>query len=725
MGYRRGIVHTLSHSGSIVPIMKLKRRAGVLALCVLTTCCSSPEGAAPREHTPVIVISIDTLRADRLPAYGYSGVETPAIDALRRDAILYRNAWSHCPMTLPSHVSILTGLLPPQNGVRNNLGYVFDGSKHQSLPKLLSGSGYATGAAVSAYVLRGSTGLGAEFDAYDDAISAQADTSIGSLARSGGVTVDVAERWIAANSSKPFFYLLHLFEPHAPYAPPEPFKTRYAANPYDGEIATADAMVGRFLDSLKQSGIYDRALIVLLSDHGEGLGDHGEAEHGVFLYREAIHVPLMVKLPKSERGGTTVDANVQLIDIYPTVAQLVGAKLPEGIEGKSLLGEHDANRGVYSETMLPRLHFGWSDLQSIVSGTHHFIQAPRPELYDLAADPRETKNVLAENRRVYAALRQEVARHATEAAAPTAVSKEEADKLAALGYIGSMREETTGELPDPKDHIADIEQMRLASRAEERGDTAEATRIYQEVLERNPRFTDAWVRMAGMYETSGEPARAEEAYKRAIETAPSLAAGFALSLGNLQLRMRKLDEATAHAQLALTKASAAGGAHLLLARIALARGDAATAEREARMAGEEAGRRREATLLIAELRVAQGRLAEALEITEQLRDEPGAARLLDLQSTRGDALARMNRTAEAEAAFRSEISAFPRNREAYTRLAVLYVSMGRVQDAERALEQMFTTNRSRSTAELAAGTWTAVDNPSAAANWRQRAAAMK
>jgi arylsulfatase A-like enzyme/thioredoxin-like negative regulator of GroEL len=698
----------------------------LLAVSLLfATACKRSSEAVVRNDTPVIIISIDTLRADRLPVYGYRGVETPAIDALRRDSILYRNAWSHVPMTLPSHVSLLTGLLPPQHGVRNNLGYVFDGSKHPSLPKLLSQSGYATGAGISAYVLRASTGLGAEFDSYDDAISAQADTAIGSLARSGDVTVASAEKWIGANGTKPFFYLLHLFEPHTPYAPPEPFRTRYAANPYDGEIAAADAVVGRFLEGLKKSGIYDRALIVLLSDHGEGLGDHGEAEHGVFLYREALQVPLLLKLPKSERAGTTVDANVQLIDLYPTIAALTGAKAPEGLEGKSLLGELDPKRPAYAETLLPRLHFGWSDLQSIVSGSHHYIQAPRPELYDLSSDPRETKNVLTENRRVYAALREEAARHTAEAAAPSAVSKEEAEKLAALGYIGSIRAETAGDLPDPKDHIGDLEQMRLASRAEERGDAAEAKRIYEAVLARNPRFTDAWIRMAGMYESSGQPERAEEAYKRAIATAPSLAAGFALSLGNLQLRMRKLDDAAAHAQLALTKSSAAGGAHLLLARIALARGNAADAEREARLAAEESGRRREATLLIAELRVAQGRLPEALQLADQLRDEPGAAPLLDLESTRGDALARMSRNGEAENAFRAEIAAFPRNREAYTRLAVLYVTMNRLEDAERALQQMFEANRSRSTAELAAGTWAAVENAPAAARWRQRAAAMR
>jgi arylsulfatase A-like enzyme/Flp pilus assembly protein TadD len=703
------------------------QRLPVLFLALLVTllaaACSRGERAtAQTSGAPVIIISIDTLRADRLPAYGYRGVETPAIDALRRDAILYRNAWSHCPMTLPSHVSILTGVLPPQHGVRNNLGYAFDGTKHTSLPKLLKQSGYATGAAISAYVLRGSTGLGAEFDAYDDAVSTRADVSVGELQRSGDVTVAAAERWIGENAQQPFFFMLHLFEPHTPYAAPEPFRSRYANAPYDGEIAASDALVGRLIESLKRSGIYDRALIVLLSDHGEGLGDHGEQEHGVFLYREALHVPLLVKLPNGERANTTVEENVQLIDVYPTVAAVARAKVPESVQGKSLLGTLDAARGAYAETLLPRLHFGWSDLQSLVSGRHHFIQAPRPELYDFVADPREQKNVLTDERRTYAALRQQLETYAAEAAAPTGVSKEEAEKLAALGYIGSMREETGGELPDPKDHIGELDEMRLAARAEEEGRASEAMQRYRALVEKNPKLTDAWIRLASFYEKAGDVARAEEAYKRAIQTAPSLAPGLALSLGNLQLRSGKLDDAAAHAQLALSRATAASGAHLLLARIALRRGNAAEAERETQLAAQDTTRRGEAGVLLAQLRVAQGRFGEALQMLEGVRAAAAGAPVLDLQTTRGDALARMNRAAEAEQALRAELAAFPNNRDAYTKLAILYVTLDRVEDAERTLEQMFAANPSRSTASLAAETWNVVENRSAAARWKARAA---
>lgn len=696
----------------------------VSVLLLLSTACSRGETPVAQPGAPVIVISIDTLRADRLPAYGYGGVETPAIDALRRDSVLFRNAWSHVPMTLPSHASILTGLLPPQHGVRNNLGYTYDGSKHTSIAKLLKSEGYVTGAAISAYVLRGSTGLGAEFDFYEDAVSARADVSVGELQRTGDATVAAAEPWLGANGGRPFFFLLHLFEPHTPYRAPEPFLSRYASEPYDGEVAAADAVVGRFLESLKRDGTYDRALIILLSDHGEGLGDHGEQEHGVFLYREALHVPLLVKLPGNERANTTVETNVQLIDVYPTIAQVAGVKVPDDVQGRSLLGQLDENRSAYSETLLPRLHFGWSDLQSLVSGRHHYIHAPRPELYDLVADSRERNNILTTERRRYAALRAEIEKYAAAAAAPAAVSKEEADKLAALGYIGSMRE-TTGPLPDPKDHIGELEEMRLAALAEQEGRTADAMERYRSLLAKNPRLTDAWVRLAGFYEKSGDAARAEEAYRKAIETAPSLAPGFALSLGNLQLRTGKLDDAAAHAQLALARESAAGGAHLLLARIAFARGDYAAAEREAAAAAQDGSRRAEAGIIAAQVRVAQGRFAEALQLLEGVRSAAAGTPVLDLESTRADALARMNRSAEAERAFLAEIAAFPSNRDAYTKLAILYLTLDRVEDAEGTLDRMFAANRSRSTASLAAETWRVVGNEPAAARWRQRAASMK
>jgi arylsulfatase A-like enzyme len=266
---------------------------------------------------PVILISIDTLRSDHLPAYGYRGIATPNLDRFAADGIVYEHAFSHVPLTLPSHASIFTGLLPAHHGVRDNAAFHLD-AKTPTIASMLRARGYATGGVISAYVLRGSTNISSGFDTYNDAIPFIEGAPTGNLARPGRETIAIAKQWIATKSTQPFFAFVHLFEPHAPYEPT-----------YDGEIATADALVGDLLDSLRASNLYDDALIIVLSDHGEGLGDHGEQEHGVLLYREALQVPLIVKLPRNERKGTRVAEVVQLVDVLPTIEAFTGSAPPQ------------------------------------------------------------------------------------------------------------------------------------------------------------------------------------------------------------------------------------------------------------------------------------------------------------------------------------------------------------------------------------------------------------
>jgi arylsulfatase A-like enzyme/Flp pilus assembly protein TadD len=701
----------------------LPRHATVLFIVLLLACNrESTRDAAPVTFSgaPVILISIDTLRADRLPAYGYHGVATPAIDALRQDSVLYENAYSHCPMTLPSHLSIFTGLLPYQHEVRNNLGYTFDGAKHDSLPAMLKRAGYTTGAAVSAYVLRSETGVGPLFDFYEDRVGSASNLSVGEVSRDGRATASIAEDWVAQHSSRPFFFFLHVFEPHWPYEAPEPFRSRFA-DPYDAEVAAADAAVGQFVARLKALGIYDRAVIVLLSDHGEGLGDHGEGEHGVFLYREIIHVPLMLKLPGSQRRGETVARAVQLIDVAPTIVSLTGAASREPLAGASLLAL-SLPRRIYSETMLPRIHFGWSELRSLVDDRHHFIEAPRAELYDLSADPRERSNIAATERRTFAEMRKTMEQHAAELNVPASVDPEEASKLAALGYLGQVRTTDSGNLPDPKDRIQELEALKAGSDLERRGQLQAAIARYSSIVATNAGFADAWLRMAGAQEKLGRLEDAIHSYRKALETAPVLVQQIAGSLGSLYLRLGRLPEAEAHARLLLK--TQPGAAHHLLGRVALARGEGVAAEREARLSMSDARTREAGAVLLAVIAVRQGKPADAIRLLDEVKK---VARTLipDLELTRGDALARMDRVDEAEAAFRSEIAAFPNNRDAYARLAVLYAMLGRSDAAESTLERMFIANRSASTAELAAETWSVVENRSAANRWRQRAAREK
>jgi choline-sulfatase len=676
---------------------------------------------------PVIMISIDTLRADHLPAWGYRGVETPAIDALRRDSILYKNAYSQVPLTLPSHVAMLTGLLPADNGVRNNIGYPFDSASHATIPSILKEKGYDTGAAVSAYVLRGSTGLASAFDFYDDAIVARAGVAQGELQRSGDLTAAIATKWVATRASKPFFFLLHLFEPHAPYDPPEPFRSRYALK-YDGEIATADAIVGRFIDNLKRTGIYDRAVIILMSDHGEGLGQHGEPEHGILLYREDIHVPLLVKLPGRKSAGTTVDDPVQLIDILPTVAALTGARVPGGIKGTSLLspGVRDERR-IFSETLYPRIHLGWSELRSLIGNRYHYIEGPGPEIYDEVADPAEKTNRIANQRRVYARMRVEMSGfdHSFQASGP--IDPVEAKKLSALGYLSARSTASEGSLPDPKDHIGEIAMLSAASSLNAAGRTDEAIAAYRDVLAKNPRFADAWILLSQALDSAGRYEEAIEARMQAIAVSPSLVGEASLSIAAGYLSLGQPDQALPYAELAMRTHPAR--AHLQLGYIALARRDWSRAEQEARPAMDDPGSRAESDVLTAQaLTLGRGKYQEALALLDKAERErlaAGAEAIPSLEYARGDALARMNRVEEAKAAFRREIRQFPRNEKAYADLAVLGWLQGNREEARQTMEQMVRSIPTRQPFLFAARTFEELGDHVESERWRRRAGATR
>ncbi len=663
--------------------------------------CRRGAGTGPFPGAPVIVISIDTLRSDHLPAYGYKGVETPALDAFRRDALLFERAWSHTPLTLPSHASILSGVLPNHHGVRDNLGYRFDAAAHPYLPHLLKQAGYATGAAVSAYVLRGDTGLGHGFDRYDDGVTRRPTEAMGNSQRSGGETVRAALAWLGGlgdAAEKPFFLFLHLYEPHTPYAPPEPFATRYRAAPYDGEIAATDALLGGFFDELKSRGLYDKAVIVVLSDHGEGLGEHGEPEHGIFLYREALQVPLLLKLPGSSLGGTSVAGTARLVDVTPTLLALTGRPLPAGMDGASLLDLRDEKapvRDVYAETWYPRLHFGWSELTSLVRDRFHYIEAPRPELYDLASDPGETRNVLEQERRTFASLRQALAPLVTPLTAPSAVDAETAGRLASLGYLAGGAAGGSGPLPDPKDGIHTLKDLGEAMNLFAAQRFAESVPLFRRLVEANPQMVDAWENLGEALQKTGRQEEALAAFKQAMTTSGG-AAHIAIATGTLLLEMKRYDEAREHAEIALKTSPA--GARSLLSQIAQAQGDLAAAEREARAAveAESFSGRIGPKIVLAQVLQKQGKVEEALAVTQAAVDEvarmEGRPKFSGLFFQHGDLLARLGRNAEAEKAFQREIEDFPSNPAAFTRLAVLYAAQGRSQEAVAVLKALVDRN---------------------------------
>ncbi len=533
--------------------------------------CRKPESPRP----PIVLVSIDTLRSDRLPLYGYRAGATPAIDALAADALTFERAFAEVPMTLPSHTSLLTGLLPPAHGVRDNLGFAVEPGRGALLQQRLRKLGYATFGAVSAAVLASRTGIAAGFDAYDEPGRYPALGSRALVAeRPGGAAVDAALRFLERVGERPFFLFVHLYEPHSPYRPPEPFRSRFA-DPYDGEIATADALAGRLLDELRRRGLYEKALVVLLSDHGEGLGDHGEDEHGLLLYREALQVPLLVKLPGRERAGERVRRNVGLIDLVPTVLARLGEPADPALPGVSLLArEAPAERPLYAETMYPLIHDGWSDLASAIGGDLQLIEGPEPELFDFARDPGERANVLAANRRPLAALRRFLAEIDRTLAPPRAEDRETVATLGALGYLGQTAlPADRSKLPNPRDEVRTLAPVLRGMRLVQEGEYAEAVRTLERAVASGLSTPHLWQFLGNAYDGLGEKAKAAEAYRKGMRLAGSssylaeTAALRLLELGRPQAALDLLgDEQARHPESAVLRVLASR-AFLQLGRI--------------------------------------------------------------------------------------------------------------------------------------------------------------
>lgn len=643
-------------------------KLAILALAFIVAGCRRIDHFTETKGAPIILICIDTLRSDHLHAYGYTGVDTPAIDRLRADSILYEHAYSQAPLTLVSHASMFTGLLPAEHGIRDNIGYTLN-PKAKTVAEILKSSGYATGGAVSAIVLRGESGIKRGFDFWDDDVDIDPNfLSMGRAQRKGDETREIAQKWISEHKSKPFFFFFHIYEPHSPYEPT-----------YDADVAAADAVIGRFLDYLRDEDIYDRASIILVSDHGEGLGDHGEDEHGVLLYREALQVPLLVKLPKSRESGKSVATPVELIDIFPTIVD-------RPAEGRSLLatlhGDTKADRPIYSETYYPRFHFGWSDLHSMISASNHYIQAPKPELYDLEKDSAERNNVLQENRRTYNALRNAIAPYIKGAEAPKAINPEQAQQLAALGYIGStVSTAPNAELPDPKDHIGSTGNIKKAFLAFQEKRYEDADQLLGELLRENPNMLDIVSLRARALEKLGRLDEGIEMAKKGLRLSPS-STQLALMITGMSLKLHHYDDAEKHAKLAMNDMPVE--AHHFLAQIALEKKDYATATAEANAVVGPKRDRPYALMLLGQIAQAQGKLDEAMQYfnqASQLSESKHRQPAPLLNFFRGDTLARMGQADEAEQAFREEIKQYPTEPQPYKNLILLYATQGKNNEA--------------------------------------------
>jgi tetratricopeptide (TPR) repeat protein len=651
---------------------------------------------------PIIVISIDTLRADHLPAYGYTKVKTPAIDALAADGAVFERAYSHAPQTLPAHASMLSGQLPFETGVRDNVGFTVK-TGVRLLPQMLRERGFTTGGVVSAYVLRKETGISQGFDFFDGEMPPSSpELSIGQVQRDGGASEQIAEHWLDTIGTSRAFLFLHLYEPHKPYAPPDRFSTY---EPYDGEIAYTDEIVGRLVHYLKSHQLYDRSTIVLLSDHGEGLGDHGEQEHGLFVYDEAIHVPLIIKQEGNAGPGRRIADLVQHIDLVPTILDLVKAPGAGNFRGRSLKPVLEgtgtlAPPTIYSEALYARYHFGWSELTALTDERYRYIKAPREELYDLARDPHERTNIADDRPQPRQALRGALDRVAGGATiqAPSEISADARERLQALGYVGAQTDVSTtpGEqLPDPKDKREILERYRTAVDLAGRRQWPEAIALLQQILRDEPEMADVWSQLAVFATRLDRYDLAVDAYKHYIALKPQEPTAYIGAAAGL-LKLRKLDEAREHASLAAEVAAdgdhrSRASAHEMLAKIALAKHDTDEARAEAALARAEDPTLPLPIYIDARLLYDQGKYADALpgflEASAELK-KSGTLQINELHFYTADTLARLERYPEAETAFIEELKYFPQNIRARGGLAMLYQASGKPEAATRVLDDM-------------------------------------
>ncbi|MFZ0798625.1 MAG: sulfatase-like hydrolase/transferase [Terriglobales bacterium] len=526
----------------------------------------------------VILITIDTLRADHVGCYGYKQIKTPNIDGLAADGVRFERAFAVVPVTLPSHTSMLTGTYPMLSGIHD-----FSGNKlsplQPTLASVLKQAGYQTGAVIGSAVLDSRFGLNQGFDFYYDhfEFSRLDEANLDEMERPGNVVADVALDWLAKNSQKKFFLWMHLYDPHAPYHPPEPYAKEYAGQPYDGEIAFADEQVGRLLRFLKEKGIYQNTVIVLCGDHGESLGEHGEKTHGFFIYNATMHVPLIIRLPENRLPENTapraVGDPVSLVDLMPTVLAAVGLEIPSQVQGRSLLPElrgghadreHDdkaqRDRVLYGETFLPRIHFNWSELRGSENIKYHFIDAPRPELYDLAKDPGEIHNLFTEKKAVAEEMRAKLAgmirdySAGKELAEKTGLDPALMERLKSLGYAGfsggSDPTISSRDLPDPKDRIATYELISDAIADSQHGRYQGSIEKLRIAIETEPNSVPAHYMQGLNYYRLKMFTEAVDQLQKTVQLSPDYGLAF-FNLGMAQAHAGQIDAAIGTLQRAL------------------------------------------------------------------------------------------------------------------------------------------------------------------------------
>jgi len=616
---------------------------------------------AAARHPNIILITVDTTRADRMGFLGSDRGLTPNLDAVAKDAAVFSRAYSHVPLTTVSHATILTGTYPQYNHV-NDFGAPLDKSLPY-LPDILRKHGYTTGAFVGSLILDPVAGIAPGFDRGFDKYDAgfrvvrAHESRYDTVERRAGDVVAHALAWLKQRpKAKPFFLWVHLYDPHDPYDPPEPYKSKFA-DPYDGEIAYADASLGKLLAELRRAGLYQTSLIAMMADHGEALGEHGERTHGFLLYDETIHVPLLIKLPAPRAGAgkaASVETRVGLVDVMPTVLESAGVPLPQGLQGESLLplihhskdGPAVADRPAYAETDYPERAFKWSSLRALRTGKYLYIEAPKPELYDQSVDPKAEQNLATKSPAVVGTLNTQAEnfRKSTMSrpGAGAKIDAEQAAKLSALGYVGGdPSADVSGVIGgvNPKDRIETANQLHDGMMAVEQGQYSDAVDKLQRVIEAEPSSAVAYAQLGTALTEMRDYEKALPVLRKAVDLNPH--AGLAqYQLGLALYENGDLEGSAKHFEVSVLRNPQWADAHFSLASV-YARID----------------------------RVPQA--MQELDITLELNSDHYRAnllrgRLLELQGKYREALVNLKKAAQAQ----------PGSRDAHRFLAETYEKLG-------------------------------------------------
>jgi arylsulfatase A-like enzyme/thioredoxin-like negative regulator of GroEL len=692
--------HFLLISGIVIAV--------VLAFALLKSgnTPAPPESLVSRDITlpnaNILLITLDTTRADRIGAYGYTPAETPRLDRLAAEGVLFEQVTTPTAFTLPSHSSIMTGLYPPYHGVRLNGGSAL-ADVHTTLAEQLAGSGYRCGAVMGAFVLDQRWGLSQGFDVFDDEfeIAPEQKLDLAGVQRTADRVMDIGLEWLDQPDERPFFAWLHLYDPHTPYEPPEPYRSRFGDRGmdglYDGEIAFTDSQVGRLLDWIDERGLGENTIVVVVGDHGESLGDHSEIEHGYYIYDATVQVPLIVRVPGADLGDVRVPAQVRTIDVLPTILDLVGVETPAPLHGESLvpLMLDPGSPGpdfAYSESMSVHLQYGWSALYSIRTTEHKFIDAPRAELYALEDDPAETINLIRNFPEVAEELRTvlENVRQEIEAGAPETeeadLDEETLSMLVALGYVGGATAAPEGaNLADPKDKIHLYEAVNYASSLMLGEDYEKAAEVFEMVLGDDPEIPQAKQLLATCYRNLGRTAEAKVVLDDYLRDHPDNTPAL-ITMAEILTEEGAFEEVTALAKRVLAVDDRNAEAYALMAGAAMDSGDHNEALPLLEKAVEIQPKLTRNRLNLAVANVGLGRFAVAEPLLDAIIAEKPKFPLANFHL--GLLYEEQGRLGEARAAYAKEVELYPESVMARFNLGNLYFRLGNLEASEREMRTL-------------------------------------